>query len=137
MGYLDFIKLLFPYIKAHIGKLVLTSLMMVIATTLEASIPEITGQIVDALFSSIREEETALLYSLILFVVIALSSLFALTSISASSWISNRVVMDLRVSMFSKLLKLPKAYFDNNTTGQLLSKLTFDVEQISAAASTI
>jgi subfamily B ATP-binding cassette protein MsbA len=39
--------------------------------------------------------------------------------------------------MFSKLLKLPKSYFDNNTTGQTLSKLTFDVEQISAAASTI
>jgi len=39
--------------------------------------------------------------------------------------------------MFSKLLKLPKTYFDKNTTGETLSKLTFDVEQISAAASTI
>ena len=45
--------------------------------------------------------------------------------------------MDLRVDMFSKLLKLPKAYFDKNTTGGTLSKLTFDVEQISAAASGI
>jgi subfamily B ATP-binding cassette protein MsbA len=35
------------------------------------------------------------------------------------------------------LLKLPKTYFDKNTTGGTLSKLTFDVEQISAAASTI
>ncbi|SVE11874.1 uncharacterized protein METZ01_LOCUS464728, partial [marine metagenome] len=137
MGYIDFIKLLFPYIKTHIGKLILTSLMMVLATTLEASIPEITGQIVDALFSTVREKETAILYSLTLFIVIALSSLFALTSTSVSSWVSNKVVMNLRVGMFSKLLKLPKAYFDNNTTGQILSKLTFDVEQISAAASTI
>ncbi len=137
MGYIDFFKLLFPYIKAHIGKLILTSLMMVLATALEASIPEITGQIVDALFSAVREKETAILYSLTLFIVISLSSLFALTSISASSWVSNQVVMNLRVDMFSKLLKLPKAYFDNNTTGQILSKLTFDVEQISAAASTI
>jgi len=39
--------------------------------------------------------------------------------------------------MFGKLLKLPKSYFDKNTTGGTLSKLTFDVEQISAAASTI
>jgi subfamily B ATP-binding cassette protein MsbA len=39
--------------------------------------------------------------------------------------------------MFSKLLKLPKTFFDKNTTGETLSKLTFDVEQISAAASTI
>ena len=45
--------------------------------------------------------------------------------------------MDLRVKMFSKLLRLPKSYFDKNTTGGTLSKLTYDVEQISAAASVI
>ena len=111
--------------------------MMVFATLLETSIPEITGQIVDTLFSVERSNDKALTYSLALFIVISFSSLFALTSISASSWISNKVIMDLRVDMFSKLLKLPKSYFDNNTTGETLSKLTFDVEQISAAASTI
>ena len=111
--------------------------MMVFATILETSIPEITGQIVDTLFADERSSNNAFIYSLALFIVIGLSSLFALTSISASSWISNKVIMDLRVDMFSKVLTLPKKYFDNNTTGQILSKLTFDVEQISAAASGI
>jgi subfamily B ATP-binding cassette protein MsbA len=137
MGYREFIKRLYPYMKAHIGKLALTSLMMVFATVFEASIPEITGQIVDTLFTDNRTNDIALFYALALFLVIALSSLFALTSVSASSWISNKVIMDLRVDMFAKLLKLPKAYFDKNTTGGILSKLTFDVEQISSAASTI
>jgi subfamily B ATP-binding cassette protein MsbA len=137
MGYREFIKRLYPYMKAHIGKLALTSLMMVFATVFEASIPEITGQIVDTLFTDNRTNDVALFYALALFLVIALSSLFALTSVSASSWISNKVIMDLRVDMFAKLLKLPKAYFDKNTTGGTLSKLTFDVEQISSAASTI
>ena len=137
MGYRQFIKRLFPYIKSHIGKLIFTSLMMTLATALEASIPEITGQIIDTLFGIERSNESALLYSFTLFVVIALSSLFALTSLSASSWISNKVIMDLRVDMFSKLLKLPKTYFDKHTTGETLSKLTFNVEQISAAASSI
>ena len=137
MGYRQFLKRLFPYLKSHIGKLAFTSLMMVLATILEASIPEITGQIIDILFGVERSNESALFYSLTLFAVIALSSLFALTSVSASSWISNKVIMDLRVDMFAKLLKLPKSYFDKNTTGGTLSKLTFDVEQISAAASGI
>ena len=137
MGYRQFIKRLFPYIKSHIGKLIFTSLMMTLATALEASIPEITGQIIDTLFGIERSNESALLYSFTLFVVIALSSLFALTSLSASSWISNKVIMDLRVDMFAKLLKLPKTYFDKHTTGETLSKLTFNVEQISAAASSI
>ena len=137
MGYRQFVKRIFPYLKNHLGKLVFTSIMMVFATLLETAIPEITGQIVDTLFSSNRPKNEAFSYSIILFSVIALSSLFALISISASSWISNKVIMDLRVNMFTKLLRLPKSYFDKNTTGETLSKLTFDVEQISAAASTI
>ena len=137
MGYRQFVNRLFPYLKNHLGKLVFTSIMMVFATLLETAIPEITGQIVDTLFSSNRSGNKAFSYSLILFSVIALSSIFALISVSASSWISNKVILDLRVNMFSKLIRLPKSYFDKNTTGETLSKLTFDVEQISAAASTI
>ena len=137
MGHRQFAKRLFPYLKKHLGKLVFTSIMMVFATLLETAIPEITGQIVDTLFSANRSSNKAFSYSVILFSVIALSSLFALISISASSWISNKVILDLRVKMFSKLIRLPKSYFDKNTSGETLSKLTFDVEQISAAASTI
>ncbi len=137
MSFKEFLKRLFPYLKNHIGKFIFVSIMMVFATALEASIPEITGQIVDGLFSDNRSNSSAISYSVILFSVILLSSLFSLISISTSSWISNKVVMSIRVDMFSKLLRLPKKYFDKNTTGETLSKLTFDVEQISAASSYI
>ena len=112
MGYKQFVKRLFPYLKNHIGKLAFTSVMMVFATTLETAIPEITGQIVDNLFGIKRSNNSAIFYSFALFTIITLSSLFALTSVSVSSWVSNKVIMDLRVDMFSKLLKLPKSYFD-------------------------
>jgi len=137
MGYRQFVKRLFPYLRTHLGKLIFVSFLMIISTALETAIPEITGRIVDNLFTTERSKESAFLYSIILFGVIALSSLFALTSTSLSSWVSNKVIMDLRVNMFSKLLRLPKSYFDKNTTGETLSKLTYDVEQISSAASVI
>jgi len=137
MSFKEFLKRLFPYLKNHFGKFIFVSIMMAFATVLEASIPEITGQIVDSLFTDKRSNSSSLYFSLILFLVILISSLFSLASLSASSWISNNVVMNIRVDMFSKLLKLPKSYFDKNTTGETLSKLTFDVEQISAASSYI
>ena len=137
MSFREFVNRIFPYIKSHIGKLALTSLMMIFATALEATIPEITGQIVDTLFTNNASSNASLFYSALLFAVIALSAIFALTSISAGSWISNKVILELRVDMFTKLLQLPKSYFDKHTTGETLSKLTFDVEQISAAASTL
>ncbi|SFV76764.1 Lipid A export ATP-binding/permease protein MsbA [hydrothermal vent metagenome] len=137
MQYKQFVSRLFFYLKAHIGKLMFTSLMMVFATALESSIPEITGRIVDELFAKERDQQIALVYALALFGVIVLSTIFTMTSTAASSWVSNKVIMDIRVDMFSKLLKLPKSYFDQNSSGKTLSKLTFDVEQIAAAASSI
>ncbi len=137
MQYKQFVSRLFIYLKPHVGKLIFTSVMMMLATALESSIPEITGRIVDDLFAANRQTDTAFIYALALFGVIVLSSIFALTSTAASSWVSNKVIMDLRQDMFAKLLKLPKSYFDQHPTGKTLSKLTFDVEQIAAAASTI
>ena len=137
MGFRQFINRLFPYLKSHIGKLALTSITMVFATALETAIPEITGQIVDTLFGINRSSESAQFYSILLFGTISISAISTLIALSAGSWISNKVIADLRVDMFSKLIKLPKSYFDKNTTGETLSKLTFDVEQISDAASTI
>ena len=137
MQYKQFFSRLFFYLKAHLGKLIFTSIMMMFATALESAIPEITGRIVDELFATERNHQTALIYAFTLFGVIVLSSIFAMTSTAASSWVSNKVIMDLRVDMFAKLLKLPKSYFDKHPTGNTLSKLTFDVEQIAAAASSI
>ncbi len=137
MGYKNFISRLFPYLNLHIGKLVFTSLMMVFATALESSIPEITGRIVDEVFMDGSNSQAALLYAGMLLAIITTSSFFALTSSAASSWVSNKVIMDLRANMFAKLLKLPKTYFDQHPTGKILSKLTYDVEQIASAASTI
>ncbi|SFV88146.1 Lipid A export ATP-binding/permease protein MsbA [hydrothermal vent metagenome] len=137
MSYKDFITKLFAYLKNHIGKLVFTSLLMILATGLESAIPEITGRIVDDLFINNRSGDTALLYAAVLLIVIVVSSLLALASTAISSWVSNKVIMDLREDMFTKLLRLPKAYFDKNATGKVLSKLTYDVEQIASAASTI
>ena len=137
MSFRQFVNRLFPYLKSHIGKLAITSILMVFATALETAIPEITGQIIDTLFGSDRSNETARFYSILLFGTITISALSTLIALSSGSWISNKVILDLRIDMFSKLITLPKTYFDKNTTGQTLSKLTFDVEQISEAASTI
>jgi len=137
MRFRDFTKIIFKYLKPHIYKLIVTSFALIFATALESSIPEITGQIVDQIFGVERLKSQVLYYSFLLFLVFCLSSIFSLISTATSSWVSQYVVMQIRSDMFDKLLKLPKSYFDKNSSGKILSKITYDVEQISVAASTI
>ena len=45
--------------------------------------------------------------------------------------------MDLRGVMFRKLLTLPARYYDDQASGNLISKLTFDVMQVTTAATSV
>ena len=52
-------------------------------------------------------------------------------------WIGRQVIKQLRALVFDKFLHLPTRYFDAASTGTLLSKLTFNIEQIADAASNV
>ena len=45
------------------------------------------------------------------------------------------IVHDLRSELFVKLINLPKMYFDQNQSGQLINRITFTTTQVSGAAS--
>jgi subfamily B ATP-binding cassette protein MsbA len=51
------------------------------------------------------------------------------------AWIGSRVVFDLRCEACDHLLRMPASFFDATSAGILLSKITFDAQQISSAAS--
>lgn len=49
--------------------------------------------------------------------------------------VAENVVHTLRTEMFNKLTVLPSAYFDKHGSGQLISKLTYNVAQVTVAAT--
>jgi subfamily B ATP-binding cassette protein MsbA len=52
-------------------------------------------------------------------------------------WVATRVVMDLRRDMFNKLQTLPIHYFDNHSSGNIISKHTFNAARVTAAATQV
>jgi subfamily B ATP-binding cassette protein MsbA len=53
----------------------------------------------------------------------------------AMQWVANKVVMELRTEMFAKLLVLPDQRFSDIPSGILLSKFTYDVNQVMHAST--
>jgi subfamily B ATP-binding cassette protein MsbA len=51
------------------------------------------------------------------------------------SWVGREVIRELRRAMFDKLLHLPTSFYDKTPSGELLSKLIYDVEQVNQAAT--
>ncbi|MGB5488292.1 MAG: lipid A export permease/ATP-binding protein MsbA [Lysobacterales bacterium] len=50
-------------------------------------------------------------------------------------WTGRRVVADLRRELFASYLQLPATFYDRNSPGQLISKLAYNSEQVSHAAT--
>lgn len=48
-----------------------------------------------------------------------------------TTWVARSVILKFRQQIFSHLLKLPANFYDHHSSGQLLSKLLYDVEQIA------
>src|SRR5689334_1889118 len=51
------------------------------------------------------------------------------------AWIGSRVVFDLRCEAADHLLRLPTSFYDASSAGYLLSKITFDAQQVASTAS--
>ncbi|MHC6527804.1 MULTISPECIES: lipid A ABC transporter ATP-binding protein/permease MsbA [unclassified Vibrio] len=51
------------------------------------------------------------------------------------SWVSGNVVMLLRRKIFNHFMHMPVSFFDRESTGGLLSRITYDTEQLAGATS--
>jgi subfamily B ATP-binding cassette protein MsbA len=51
------------------------------------------------------------------------------------SWVGRRVVTDLRGEVFNHLLKLPARFYDRSSSGKMIARLTYNVEQVSEATT--
>lgn len=51
------------------------------------------------------------------------------------TWAGTNIVKDLRQQLFRHMMQLPVSYHDKHSTGELISKITFDAEQIKQASS--
>lgn len=49
--------------------------------------------------------------------------------------VARNLIHQLRCELFNKMLVAPSAYYDSNTQGALISKITFNVEQVSGAVT--
>ncbi|OON40854.1 lipid ABC transporter permease/ATP-binding protein [Izhakiella australiensis] len=71
-------------------------------------------------------------------VVIGLMLMRGITSYISSyclSWVSGNVVMTMRRRLFSHMMGMPVSFFDQQSTGTLLSRITYDSEQVASSSS--
>lgn len=72
---------------------------------------------------------------LMLIGLLALRAFSGFTSTFAMRWVGRKVIEQIRLDAFSKLMTLPVSFFDAHSIGSIASKLTFDSEQMYNAVT--
>ena len=109
---------------------------MVVGGLADAALVQLTGPLITELFEK-RNREMALLLPLALIAVFVVSGMASFTSGYSTQWVGQKVILDLRRAMFEKVLRLPPAFFDENTTAKLVAKFTYDVGNLAAASTSV
>ena len=128
--YRRLLRYVLPYWRIFLFSII--SLVLLGAT--EPILPALMKPLLDGSF--IEQDPTArLLIPALIIGVFLWRGIAGFAGEMALNWVAHKVVMDLRNEMFQKLVMLPASFHDNTKSGELISKLTFDVAQVAQAAT--
>ncbi|MDZ7870370.1 MAG: lipid A export permease/ATP-binding protein MsbA [Rheinheimera sp.] len=72
---------------------------------------------------------------IVVVLLFAIRGVFNFISSYCLSWAGTHIVKDLRQQLFRQMMRLPVSFHDKHSTGELISKITYDAEQIKQASS--
>ena len=126
---------LLGYVRPYWRMFLLSVLGMAISAGTEVALPAAAKPFLDGTF--VHRDPTLMRWVPVLVVVLFLvRGLGTFMGAYGSAWVGQRVVMDLRIRMFERLLTLPQRFYGDTVSGRLISKFTFDVTQVSTAVTT-
>jgi len=128
---------LLGYVRPHAKIFGLAVLGMVAAAATEPLLPAFIKPLLDGGFAPGSAKWPPIAYAAAVIGLFVLRGVLSFSSSYCTAWVGNRVVLDLRAAMFARLVRFPTRFFDDNSSGVLLSKVAYDVAGVTAAATTV
>ena len=128
--YLRLLRYVMPYWRVFLVSI----LTMAVTAATEPAFPALLKPMLDGSFVN-KDPDTMRWVPILIVLIFVVRGVATYASSYTISWVANKVVMDLRELMFARIVNLPASYFANNTTGALISKVSYDVSQVTDAAT--
>ena len=127
-------KRLWPTIKPFKAGLVVSGIALVLNALADSGLIYLLKPLLDDGFGKANHS----FLKIMAFVVVGMIILRGITNFISNyclAWVSGKVVMTMRRRLFKHLMFMPVSFFDRNSTGKLLSRITYDSEMIASSSS--
>ncbi|NOJ07496.1 lipid A ABC transporter ATP-binding protein/permease MsbA [Vibrio splendidus] len=127
-------KRLWTYIRLYKAGLGVAVIALIINAVSDTYMISLLKPLLDEGFGN-AESDFLRTLPIIIFAMMFIRGVSGFVSTYCLSWVSGNVVMEIRRKIFSHFMHMPVSFFDKEQTGALLSRITYDSEQVSAATS--
>lgn len=132
---LSLYKRLLKYILPYKGMIAITVCALFIIASMDAAFAMVFKELVDESLIA-KNPDSFIFIPLLLALVVTVKGFAEYASKVFSKWIAEKAILNIRADMYQKMHHLPFFQFQSYGTGNLLSKITYDVPQTSNALST-
>ncbi len=128
---------IFRYLKPYRGLYIVALFCLMVSTSTSLLFPNFLGDLLGA-ESSKQQMDFSLLDSnninalfIVLMILFSIQAIFGFLRIYISSIVSESAIRDIRKDAFSKLISMPVQFYDANAVGELQSRVSSDISQLS------
>jgi subfamily B ATP-binding cassette protein MsbA len=130
-----YLRLLKDYVRPYWRAFSLAILCMVLSSLAEPALPALLKYLLDDGFNAKGEGFGWLIYPAGIFLVFVLRAIVGYLADYLLAWVSQNVITEMRRQMFARLIQLPTQYFNDQSSGRLLSRVANDVSGVANAST--
>lgn len=131
---LPLLKRILSYLKPYKWQFTLVFLALAVSAVLGLFPSIITGKIVDSIIENGSMRELVKLLVLA-FIVLSLSQIISVLEQYINSWISQKIIYDMRNEMYDHIQHMPHAFFTSERQGDIITRMNSDINGVSAVIS--
>lgn len=124
------------YLKPYWLQLIFVFAIIILSSVLGLLPSLITARIID---EAILGKDFALLIQLVILAIItlAVSNIVGVLESYINSWVSQRIVYDMKNEMFQHLQKMPHSFFTSEKQGDIITRMNSDISGVATVISSI
>ena len=125
------------YLFQHKSMVILCFLMMILSNVLALAAPKLSQRAIDAIEPGVGKVDFSAVFlycslMLVFYITSAcLSYLLAVTMVK----LSQKIIYTMRRELFDHLTELPVGYFDTHATGEIISRISYDIDTVNTSLS--
>lgn len=123
------------YLKPYIFQFVLVFIALAVSAVLGLFPAAITGRIVDEIIADNSSLKTLAVLLIFAFVVLSLSQIISVLEQYINSWISQKIIQDMRNQMYDHLQHMSHSFFTSEKQGDIITRMNSDINGVSTVIS--